>query len=105
MTDHPFVISKNGKPIRLPDERWSHIMEEHGELVAMREIIMATVAEPERIFVGTMGEFMAVREVEPGKYLVVVYRELEDDGFIITAFLTRRIRSIEKRVQIWPSSV
>jgi hypothetical protein len=45
---------------------------------------------------------MAVREVEMGKHLVVVYREQRDDGFIITAFLTRRIRSLVKRRQLWP---
>jgi hypothetical protein len=37
-----------------------------------------------------------------GKYIVVVYREQENDGFVITAFLTRRIRSLERRKQVWP---
>jgi hypothetical protein len=27
---------------------------------------------------------------------------LGEDGFIITAFLTRRIHSLEKREQLWP---
>lgn len=57
---------------------------------------------PHRVLLGGDGELMAVREVEPGKHLVVVYREQNDDGFIITAFLTRRIRSLEKRRQVWP---
>jgi hypothetical protein len=35
------------------------------------------------------------------KYLIVVYRELLDDGFIITAYLTRRLRSLTKREQLW----
>ena len=34
--------------------------------------------------------------------MVVVYRELKDDGFIITAFVTRRVRSLAKRKQLWP---
>ncbi|MBX3082357.1 MAG: hypothetical protein KF716_12045 [Anaerolineae bacterium] len=105
MTDPTDAISKNGIPIRLPDERWSHIMEEYGELALMREQILLTISDPDRIFLGNFGEFMAIHEIEAGKYIVVVYRELEDDGFIITAFLTRRIRSLEKRVHIWPSSV
>ena len=45
---------------------------------------------------------MAVRELEEGKYLVATYRELNGDGFLITAFLTRRIRSLSKRRQLWP---
>ena len=45
---------------------------------------------------------LALQKVESKKYLVVVYRELKKDGFIITAFLTRRIKSLMKRKQIWP---
>ena len=34
--------------------------------------------------------------------LVVVYGEQTADGFVITAFLTRRSASLEKRKQVWP---
>jgi hypothetical protein len=95
-------ISKNNIPIRLPDERWAHILEEHGELEEMRTQILDTVAQPIRILAGQAGEQLAIQEVEPGKYLVVVYREFADDGFIITAFLTRRMRSLNRREQLWP---
>jgi len=37
-----------------------------------------------------------------GKHLVVVYREIENDGFIITAFITSKIESLNRRNQIWP---
>lgn len=96
------ATSKNGLPIRLPDERWAHIMEEHAELAELREQIIATVAEPERILAGGDGELLAVKELVEGKWIVVVYKELEADGFIITAFLTRRERSLSKRSQLWP---
>ena len=59
-------------------------------------------SEPERIIGGQQGELLAIREFEPGKYLVVVYRELQEDGFVITAFLTRRAASLNRRKQIWP---
>lgn len=58
--------------------------------------------QPERILLGGDGELIAVRELEEGKHLVVVYREGSNDGFIITAFLTRRVRSLAKRRQVWP---
>jgi hypothetical protein len=51
--------------------------------------VIEAIAEPIRIFAGAAGELLAVRELELGKYIVVVYRELEEDGFVITAFLTR----------------
>jgi hypothetical protein len=34
--------------------------------------------------------------------LVVVYREHTTDGFIITAFMTSKTRSLAKRRQLWP---
>jgi len=97
------VISKHGVPIRLTDERWAHITEEHGELAGLRQEVLAAVDDPERIYLGRGGKRLALRELEPGKYLVAVYRELEHDGFIITAFVTRRIRSLERRDVLWTS--
>ena len=96
------IESKNGIPVRLTDERWSHITEEHCELAGMRLDVLQAVVEPDRILAGGGGELLAVREVEQGKWLVVPYRELEDDGFVITAFLTRREGSLQRRKQLWP---
>ena len=96
------VYSKNGVPIRLTDERWAHITEEHSELADLRREIVETVANPTTIFAGDRGELLAIREVEPGKYLVVVYRESQPDGFIITAFLTRKGHILRRRQQLWP---
>ena len=88
--------------IRLTDERWSHITEEHCELAGLRSEVLETVDQPERILLGGDGEHLAIRGMEEGKHLVVVYREGIDGGFIITAFVTRRVRSLEKRRQVWP---
>ena len=96
------VYSKNGVPIQLTDERWAHITEEHGELAGLRREIVETVANPTEIFAGNRGELLTVQEVEPGKYLVVVYRESQQDGFIITAFLTRKGQTLRRRQQLWP---
>jgi hypothetical protein len=98
----PVVVSKNGVPIRLTDERWTHIGEEHSELAGMRLDVLEAVSDPERIFAGGAGELLAARPIAEGKWLVVVYRESEDDGFIITAFVTRRTRSLFRRTQLWP---
>ena len=96
------ATSVNGINIRLTDERWAHIVEEHGELNGLRAEVLQTVKLPERILAGNEGEFLAVREMAQGKYIIVVYRELKDDGFVITAFLTRRVRTLAKRKQLWP---
>ena len=96
------IVAKSGLAIRLTDERWAHITEEHGELAGLRSTVVEAVSHPDRVLLGGDGELLAVRELEAEKYLVAVYREQNDDGFIITAFLTRRIRSLEKRRQVWP---
>jgi hypothetical protein len=96
------VLSQNKIPIRLTDERWAHITEEHCEIAGMRLEVLETIENPSRILAGGEEELLAVQEIEKSKFLVVVYRELTNDGFIITAFLTRRIKSLNRRKQIWP---
>ena len=95
------VPSKNGVLIRLTDERWAHITEEHCELAGLRLEVLETVGNPTRILTGGKDEWLAVREISRGKHLVVVYRELQSDGFIITAFLTSKTKSLDRRIQVW----
>ena len=96
------IESKMGITIRLTDERWSHIVEEHAEMTGLRNEILETIRNPERIFIGNESERLAVREQSSGKYLVAIYREDENDGFLITAFMTRRINTLERKQLLWP---
>ncbi len=65
--------------------------------------ILQTIQEPDEVYAGKYGELLAVREVEPKKYMVVVYREVNlEDGFVITAFFTRRDSVFRRRVRVWP---
>jgi hypothetical protein len=97
------TISKNKIPIRLTDERWAHITEEHCELAGMRLEILDTIENPERVLMGGAGELMAIRKISSGKNLVVIYRELKEDGFVITAFMTSKTDSLNRRKQLWPN--
>jgi hypothetical protein len=97
------VRSKNGVSIRLTDERWVHIVEEHSEMAGYYVDILETIQEPDAIYEGKSGELLAIKEKNQGKYLIVVYKELDkDDGFVITAFSTRRLSQIERRIRLWP---
>ena len=96
------VLSPMGVPIRLTAERWAHIMEDHAELRDLQQDVLDTVRHPERVMAGRAGELLAIREHEPDKWFVVVYRDLNGDGFIITAFRTSRIMPWLRRVQVWP---
>ena len=96
------VTSRNGVTIRLTDERWSHISEEHAELAGRRLEVLEAVADAERVVAGNEGELLALKKQADGKTLVAVYRQDAPDGFIITAFLTRREAALNRRKQLWP---
>ena len=96
------AFSKGGVLIRLTEEQWFHIVEGHEELIGLRSAVLETVADPDRILEGNSGELLAVREHESGHWIVVASRELNSDGFVITAFLTSRQGTLERRRQLWP---
>jgi hypothetical protein len=96
------TISLNGKKISLTDERWQHITDGHPELSNRRKQVLAAVAAPERILQGGADELLAVKRSGARGWLVVVYKETEDAGFIITAFRTTRKESLDRRQQLWP---
>jgi len=97
------VQSKNAVSIRLTDERWLHITEEHSEMAGYYFEVLETIQDPEAIYEGKAEELLATKEIDPGKYLVVAYKEVsKEDGFVITAFLTRRIEQLRRRIRIWP---
>jgi len=95
--------SRQGVPIRLTDERWLHIVEEHSELAGSLELVLDAIEFTDTVFEGRAGEKLASKKQPDDRHLVVVYREVNpNDGFVITAFLTRRLYSLEKRRRLWP---
>jgi len=95
------LTAKSGLTIRLTEERWQHIADQHPELVNLQPNVIQTLEDPDKILEGNDGELLAVRFLDDNKYLVTVYRELESDGFIITAYSTRRINPLNKRKELW----
>lgn len=96
------VLAVSGIPIRLTEERWGHIVLQHPEVAHLRQFVTQAIGHPERVLETSTGERMAVIAYEPGKYVVVLYVENPPDGFIVTAFLTRRTAWLDKRRQLWP---
>lgn len=95
------AISKNGVSIRLTEERWKHIVLLHPNLSDKQAKVLSTVKSPDYIFKGKAGEFLAVSKLSIRIYLVVVYREIKPDGFIITAYDTTDVRWLFKKELIW----
>jgi hypothetical protein len=97
--------SRNGIPIRIPDERWTHIVEAHDYMAGNLELVIETIEDPDEIVAGSKGELIALRHYETTslaeKYVVEVYREFQDDGFLITAFMTSRPDTILRKGILW----
>jgi hypothetical protein len=93
--------SFSGKAIRLTSERWLHIAEGHPELAGHLNEVLLTINSPDVVVEGTNNELLALMYLRPDKLLVVVYKEEQQDGFIITAFFTSKIDQIIKRKIRW----
>ena len=91
--------------IRLTYHQWVHITESHDYMVGNREKVLETIADPDQLVTGDRGATIALRHYATTsiteKTCVVIYRD-EEDGFIITAFLTSRPdKVIRRRQSIW----
>ncbi|MFN3395536.1 MAG: hypothetical protein ACK4Z9_01915 [Thermodesulfovibrionales bacterium] len=99
------VISKNGIYIRLTGERWFHIVEAHDYMAGNQDLVFEAIENPDYIVQGEKGESIAIKHYQKTsiseKNIVVVYKETEEDGFIITAFMTSKPEKILKRGVSW----
>ncbi len=95
------VLSKNGIPIRLTEERWFHIIENHDDLAGHYDDVLYAVEDPDYIIEGYRNALIALKKITRTKFLAVVYKEKSNnDGFIITAYFTARI-DLKKEVILW----
>ncbi len=95
------VKSKNGVPIRLTEQRWYHIIENHDDLAGYYDEVLSVVEEPDYIIKGYRDACIALKEMKENKFLAVVFKEVNrEDGFIITAYFTSKIK-LEKEVILW----
>ena len=96
------VLSKNEIQIRLTLERWLHITETHSEMAGYYYEILETISDPDAIYEGSNNEYIAIKRLIGEKHIFIIYKEVsETDGFIITAFLSKKINSLRNRRVIW----
>lgn len=70
-------------------------------MAGFRHDVLSVIASPDFIVQGGYDEMLAVARSRSGKMLVVVYKENDTDGFILTAYLTSKIEKLIKRKMIW----
>lgn len=94
-----------GLAVRLTDERRAHILE-HPEMVPMEAAIEETLLHPSRV-VQSFSDPQShlyyrfyFGTIVGGKFLCVVVKTLDDDAFVLTAYLTDRVKKGEV---LWPA--
>ena len=90
--------------IWLSEKAWDHISTRHPEVSFYKSEIIEAVKEPDIVLKGSRSEFKAIKylsrtHVGP-KYLVVVYKVVNEEKHIITAYFTSDVRRIKGEV-IW----
>lgn len=93
------VIDKNGKSVHLTKERWAHIGQDH-PMVEEDEIIL-TLTKPEKnIFIEEDNKAYFFRYFKhkklKEKYLRVIVKYLNGDGFVLTAHFVKTPTWTEK---------
>jgi len=93
-----------GLAIRLTDERLAHILE-HPEMKGLESAIEETLFRPEQV-VESFSDPQArlyyrfyVGTLVGDKFVCVVVKVVGDDAFVLTAYLTDRVK---KGVLLWP---
>ena len=66
--------------------------------------MLETIENPEVIYEGNQNAKIAVKHLErtEAKYLAVIYKEVnDDDGFIITAYITGKLKGLQAKPVLW----
>jgi len=94
-----------GNTVRMTDERLVHILE-HPEMEDMEEEIEHVLREPQLVRrsrsdadVRLFYEFYT-RTIVGGKWLCVVVKYMENDAFVVTAYLTDKPKAGD---DLWPT--
>jgi hypothetical protein len=109
VADAPIFVATTPRrrQIRLTQTVWRKIQREHPEFQGSdyaREVRKA-IEDPDYLLIGWEGADLALRwcETAPGKpkHISVVYRELDGEGFVITAFFVSRYQRLLNRGIRW----
>ena len=87
------VTCKLGKRIRWTARHWESIVKKHDALARLADEVSVTLQQPNYIRASREDDYVLLYYAPYGKYyLCAVCRHLNGDGFLITAYLTDRIK-------------
>lgn len=92
------VIAKTNRRIYLPKKQWLHITKSHPDMANYLEEIRETIKNPAKITDYNQSDnikyyykYFKHRE-SSNKYLLVVVKYLNGEGFIVTAYFMKSIK-------------
>ena len=91
------VVSKIGKEVRLTDVQWTHMKARHKELRNQIGKMRLVLTEPDSIWHSPREEVYHfyrrfTKTPVSEKYLLLVVKYVDDEGFVVTGFFVSRIR-------------
>ena len=101
MKIHFEVMGRLGRRIRVTKSHWSFIVrEKHLEIEGMEAEVQETLIFPEIVRESQEDDEVFLYYRKHGRYFIcVVCRHLNGDGFVITCYLTNKVKEGQ---QIWP---
>jgi len=96
----PFVfeiVAYDGKIIRLTEVQWLHVVFFHPEVEGEQKKLREVLENPEVVVRGATEDTKIYYKFYPStpvasKYLAVVVKVLDREGFIVTSYFTERVR-------------
>ncbi len=90
------VIDKSGRKIRLTKRQWAHITITHKEMANYLEEMQKTLENPIKIISHEKGDLRKYYSFHkhrkyPEKYIRIVVKYLNGEGFVITAQFVRNL--------------
>jgi len=94
----------DGTDFIIARRRWTHVLDRHPELAAMKGLILDAASHPDEAFQDPRGSIHLVRSLEAGAsdYLVLILRRVGVKDYLVTAYLMgvkrkkRRYRKFKK---------
>lgn len=92
------TIAYDGRRVRLTEVQWMHIIFFHLEVAKVKNRIEETLKSPDIVAEGATNDTRICYKLYQStpvaslKYLAVVTRLLNEEGFIITSYFTERVR-------------
>jgi hypothetical protein len=87
------ITDKNGRKIRLTKTQWSHIRVRHPDVSEAE--IQETIKKPQKIIEEEEDILILYRyfksRKEPEKYLKVMVKYLNGDGYVVTSYFVRNM--------------